>query len=78
MASESVFTTRGKSFEMPRIRACNRQRVAEERYDAVVLGVAHEEFAGIDFSAIKKENCVQCTMSKASSAAVPMQSYSPK
>ncbi|HOZ74687.1 MAG TPA: nucleotide sugar dehydrogenase [Flavobacterium sp.] len=30
----------------------------KERYDAVVLGVAHEEFAGIDFSAIKKENCV--------------------
>jgi UDP-N-acetyl-D-glucosamine/UDP-N-acetyl-D-galactosamine dehydrogenase len=30
----------------------------QERYDAVVLGVAHREFTEIDFSAIKKENCV--------------------
>lgn len=30
----------------------------QERYDAVVLGVAHQEFSSIDFAAIKKENCV--------------------
>lgn len=30
----------------------------QERYDAVVLGVAHREFTGIDFASIKKENCV--------------------
>lgn len=30
----------------------------QERYDAIVLGVAHREFTGIDFTAIKKENCV--------------------
>lgn len=30
----------------------------QECYDAVVLGVAHREFTEIDFSSIKKENCV--------------------
>jgi len=29
-----------------------------EQYDAVVLGVAHHQFAGIDFSVLKKQNCV--------------------
>ena len=29
-----------------------------EKYDAIVLGVAHDKFTGIDFNAIKKENSV--------------------
>jgi len=29
-----------------------------EKYDAIVLGVAHDKFRGIDFNAIKKENSV--------------------
>lgn len=30
----------------------------QEQYDAVVLGVAHQEFAAIDFASIKKQPCV--------------------
>lgn len=33
-------------------------KLPNERYDAVVLGVAHHEFNDIDFSSIKKQDCV--------------------
>jgi UDP-N-acetyl-D-galactosamine dehydrogenase len=30
----------------------------EEKYDAIVLGVAHNQFTDIDFTSIKKDTCV--------------------
>ena len=37
---------------------CHSELVAGQKFDAVVLGVAHNEFLSIDFKAIQKENAI--------------------
>lgn len=37
---------------------CCAELDGEKRYDAIVLGVAHDEFLDLDFGALKKENAV--------------------
>ena len=32
--------------------------MADEKFDAIVLGVAHDKFTNIDFASIKKDNAV--------------------
>jgi UDP-N-acetyl-D-galactosamine dehydrogenase len=37
---------------------CHSELVPGQKFDAVVLGVSHNEFLSIDFKALQKENSI--------------------